>query len=359
MPVNRLRNLRQCVGFEAIAKWQLFVVLGAPLLASLLAIDLSFAQAKKDKLKYDYRAVIEGRTNEFRPRDDSDRNAGTVSTDNDDGGPVASFVGGSQVAKEAFNNLVKIIYTDMSGRRTFCTGVKIGKTKVLTAAHCSCGDISSYRVFFGNGHARRPDDFDGFKLISNPIRYPGYSCLLSASDQPGRDLAILITSADGGVRNLSDDFIQLDVTEMAIIRRDLNSFKLIGAGFGATETNPKPEIAVSAVIPIFSYFCSRGTVAQSPCAPFREFVLADPRSPRGTNRPDSCGGDSGAPIFWTEEKQDKLILVGITSRALRGVQHDRGTTCGGGGIYTSIGHPDVTSWLENMGIVSQRITAYD
>jgi hypothetical protein len=75
-------------------------------------------------------------------------------------------------------------------------------------------------------------------------------------------------------------------------------------------------------------------------------VLADQAGGRAAH--DTCGGDSGGPVFWI---QDGLAwLVGVTSRAAPGVQQNATLHCGGGGIYTLIGRRDVHAWLRANGV---------
>src|SRR5262249_22450023 len=162
----------------------------------------------------------------------------------------------------------------------------------------------------------------------------------------GRDLAILWVERKSP--RLPPEFqiptYFLAVATMHQVYRDVDTTRLIGVGFGRTETGALPDSAVSAIIPIGSPFCAGGQFATSPCASLREFALADPNAAGGASPPDSCGGDSGGPVFWAPAtagaptKDPDRFLVGVTSRALEGVSHDPGSTCGGGGIYTALGH---------------------
>jgi secreted trypsin-like serine protease len=89
---------------------------------------------------------------------------------------------------------------------------------------------------------------------------------------------------------------------------------------------------------------------------FREFVLSNPSLGPGSPAIDTCSGDSGGPVYWFAQRYDHegnlgvhRFLVGITSRALAGVDQSFGQ-CGGGGVYTAVVHGDVLAWLAGLGI---------
>jgi hypothetical protein len=284
------------------------------------------------------------------------------------------FVGGTVVA--GFAEVVKINYTKVGGPLDdFCSGVllqdptSVDIAPVLTAGHCSCGQLSTYKIVRGSVAAQQQK----FVLVRLPVRFGGYSCLFPPELQIGSDLALLwitdsktVDSPDAPQVPMSTPVAR--IATMHQIYRDTKTRRLVGVGYGWTETGRAPSTTVAAIIPIQSFFCAAGAFAASACASFREFVLADPRAGPGANPADSCGGDSGAPIFWVppsptagavpsptagaaeENPKSVRFLVGITSRALDGVRHNPGTTCGGGGIYTAVGHPDVIRWLAGQNI---------
>jgi Trypsin len=280
---------------------------------------------------------------------------------------VPQFAFGQTVS--GFNEVFKIKFKTPAGLDDFCSGVLLatpatsgvitGAIPILTAGHCSCGRPDSYQAVSG------VDDKNAksFQLMTQPVRYPGFSCLFPPESQIGRDLALLWLRDEqkqpGGLAAaypFSSEFPL--IATMHQVYQDSLTRRLVGVGYGLTETNQVPTGTIGAIIPIQSFFCSSGAFAASACASFREFVLAVPAGP-GLNQPDSCGGDSGAPIFWvppatTNDGAQNLLghrhVVGITSRGLAGVQNIPGMTCGGGGIYTAVGHPDVIAWLTTQGV---------
>ena len=275
-------------------------------------------------------------------------------------------VGGISVPN--FDSVVKIEFKTTDGQDDLCSGFLfnaeiVDAVQVLTAAHCSCGQPNSYRIFHDRpgGDSKLP-----YVLASLPSRYRDYSCELPPESQVGRDLAIFWVKTEG--KTIDETNITLSfpmIASMHQVYRDTATRRLVGVGYGRTESGQLAPVAVAAAVPIQSFFCAGGAFAASACASFREFVLADTSAGPGVNRPDSCGGDSGAPIFWVpplpasgvlnpaDVESGPRFLVGITSRALDGVRHNPGTTCGGGGIYTAVGHPDVIRWLTANGVTVQ------
>ena len=271
------------------------------------------------------------------------------------------FTGGWEVP--GFKAVVRIAFTrDNSPEEEVCTGFLLSEDsgnilQVLTAAHCSCGPLSSYQIFWDNVDKT---DRRFFELASFPVRYADYTCLLPPEAQPGRDLALLWIRAIGSKDAASGVAPSMPlIASMHQLYEDKNTQRLVGVGYGRTESGKPSKVSVAAAIPIQSYFCADGFFAASTCASFREFVLADTSAGRGSNPPDSCGGDSGAPIFWVPalpttgppDLSGARFLVGITSRGLDGVRHLSGIRCGGGGLYTAVGHPDVVRWLSANGVL--------
>ena len=75
-------------------------------------------------------------------------------------------------------------------------------------------------------------------------------------------------------------------------------------------------------------------------------ILAE--APGPSIRTDTCGGDSGGPVFLFVNGAPRLVAV--TSRAAPGTQANPNSQCGGGGIYTLIGRKSVHQWLQANGV---------
>lgn len=259
---------------------------------------------------------------------------------------------------------------------SICTGFKItGLEVVLTAGHCSCGVLTSYR-FLSKGMidstTSNPEERSRvtFRALREPVRFPGYDCASPGAAQPGRDLALFF------MQSLDTDHVGQVYPEVARQLREPPSGithvasmhsvyaagvrQLVASGYGRMETGAFPTDLRRGFIDIASHFCSRGVIAGTQCAGFREFSLGTV-SAGSTQLPvDTCDGDSGGPVFWyPPERIDERTntpfypppaLVGITSRALLFADHLPGILCGGGGIYTAVGHSDVVNWLWSWGL---------
>ena len=302
------------------------------------------------------------------------------------------YVGGERSPDCVFRDLVKITFLNSLGKKARCTGILLRKNLVLTAAHCTCGKLGSYRIdrrmdrLFNEKKNIKPH-INEYVLDAPPVRYNNFSCTLSPELQPGRDLAVLSIEnrRDYQKRSSSQKPKLLKkenytrgvyIADMAKIYRDKDRPQLlVGAGYGQTEDGTLPDHLRYAAVHIASFFCGQYRLAASNCMAFKEFVLADRLGGSGPQRSDSCNGDSGGPIFYQAPQrllsnQDKVdestpnvknvvMLVGIASRALRGVRHNQGTLCGGGGIYTAVGHPDVIAWLRTFGVNPLNVFNYD
>ena len=133
------------------------------------------------------------------------------------------------------------------------------------------------------------------------------------------------------------------------------SLKVVG--FGETETG-SVAVRMMASIPVLTPDCRQSPYSAF-CAPFLEMIL--PEGSGSSTHRDSCGGDSGGPVFAKVDPKamvmlpqcqranpvplDQDVLVGITSRAAPFTQPFSGHHCGGGGIYTLIGRRTVHAWF--------------
>lgn len=268
-----------------------------------------------------------------------------VADDLDSVGPKI-FVGGKPVY---LPEVLRIEFAGRNGQGSLCTGVAVAADKVLTAGHCGCSPWESYVVRAIELGSETPAPERTLRLAAKPRIFPGYDCRFNGAPQPGRDLALL--ELDGSI----DKVRPAPVAPMFLVYDHPETRRVLIAGYGRTESGRFPLGLLGAFSRIADHFCRRGVFAASRCSRFREFVLSNMVS-GSSAAADSCDGDSGGPVYWhtnvemsggTQELH--RFLIGITSRGLRGVPQFGPTACGGGGIYTSIGHVDIIAWLTANG----------
>jgi hypothetical protein len=291
---------------------------------------------------HDYLTVQSGQSDEAKGLDPS-RSDYTIKVTN-----------GTVVNWHEFRSLVRIIFKAANGRHEICSGVLVSDQQVLTAGHCACG--ADYVLQF-------IDNDELFGIAGYPRTFPGYYCASSPVAQAGRDLALL------NVAGRLDQEIAPRVAHLFDLQLAEPIEKLAVVGFGLDENNVLPTEPKIGFVPVFSLYCSTGRAALSACQPFREFALSGARDTTTDQKVDTCGGDSGGPVFafrrkrLSEKANDssalmESILVGITSRPMAGVVHIAGTDhCGGGGIYSSVGRSDVLAWLSREGVYLRLVTS--
>jgi hypothetical protein len=233
--------------------------------------------------------------------------------------------------------IVVAIYYDLADGETYiCTGTLMTPKVILTAGHCGCG--FNYRVNFKQ--ATRFTDTDHREVEGTPILFDQRVCR-DGYLGGGNDLALIrlrvpLEVGAGGYFGGKVWDLRPSIPKGA---------RLTVAGYGYTSANTI-GVRGKADIPVYSFACEDASLANS-CAPFSEMILAESGGGGGV-RTDTCGGDSGGPVFWSQEGRPRLIAV--TSRAAPGLQDDVAHHCGGGGIYTLLGRNSVQQWLEMNGI---------
>jgi hypothetical protein len=232
--------------------------------------------------------------------------------------------------------IVAIFYRE-GGSGYLCSGLLVAKHYVLTAAHCACGTdytvtnateatadttwrAASVESSFSQGFCGA-DGVAGGDLALLRLEYPLVEVCENYSLVPNIPLAGRWVSQWPGPFTVAGYGYDGDAPGSAGVRRAAN----MEAG------NLRGLLCLG---PLYS---SLG------CRRMREFVLSD-----RVTMTDSCGGDSGGPVYMQRGKN--FVPIGVVSRGLPLPQPlPYLGKCGAGGIYTHLGREDVLGWL-NMHI---------
>ena len=317
------------------------VVLGAAGLLGNLSVPSS-AQEPKSRTEIIGDYFLQQQDSDA-PSERYDANKAFVTYELSDRDEVIGVAPGSRAT---LPEVVRVVFEAENGSQTLCSGVAVAQDRILTAGHCGCGVPESYRVRFASDPGLNSEDI---KLDRAPVVFPGYDCTREREPQPGRDLAVLY------LRIAADKIRVPPVAQMTLPFGGTTARRAFIVGYGRADGGGFPNELLGAFSPIRDYFCVAGRYEDSPCARFREFVLSDLVSATVPGV-DSCDGDSGGPVYWFGKTVDldgtekvHRFLIGITSRGLSGVPQFGTTGCGGGGIYSVVGHVDVLAWLSTNG----------
>lgn len=253
-----------------------------------------------------------------------------------------SLVGG----KPSLNHLVVAIHMYRpSGERPFvCSGVLIAADIVLTAGHCVC---SMTRFYVTNEPINQTESANWFEA-EKLLEFENYC----TREPNGNDLALLrISPRDTRFQGFKDkesnvvepnpQFRSYIPYSSVWMRGRGRSMRVEGYGFNGTD--PKSiGVRRQAEIGVDSFICTEPWIRWSTCSPFYEFVMGV--APSQGKPIDSCGGDSGGPVF-AQDANKKEYLVGIVSRGVPLAQPFVAGDCGAGGIYTFLGRESVLTWL--------------
>jgi secreted trypsin-like serine protease len=244
-------------------------------------------------------------------------------------------------------SVVAIYYKKADGNTYICTGTLIASQVVLTAGHCGCGLAGSYWVS-RQQNARLADPSQLGAVDAPPILYDQRVCRNGYLGE-GNDLALIRLRDPVPVlatpnSSLWEGFGYPPELVFDLRKLIVKGSRLTVIGYGYTESR---QIGVrnQGQVSVYSFDCEENFL-KGICSAFSEMVLADQQTGRPAN--DTCGGDSGGPVFWTQSGIPRLVAV--TSRAAPGLQENAALHCGGGGIYILLGRKSIHDWFEANGV---------
>jgi hypothetical protein len=226
-----------------------------------------------------------------------------------------------------------------------CSGTLVDPTHVLTAGHCACGNATSYRIYptesvYSPGGNNISTGLGSIYYLSKPpVVFDPQLC--ATGRYSGNDLALLELVSGAP---LSVPAMNFGNPLWTLLQQLNKGEKMLVVGYGYNNQN-LIGFRNKDMIPIVSVACTERALAPY-CTPYAEMVLAGAAGP--TIRDDTCGGDSGGPVF--QSSNEGYSLLAVTSRSAPGIQGDPGKNCGGGGISTILGRDSVQKWLSANGV---------
>ncbi len=272
-------------------------------------------------------------------------------------------VGSTAIRDPAFPAVVAI----RDGVSGVCTGIYFHPGKVLTAAHCVC-DLNLARpgplhhVIFGD-HFRNGRFLEG-SLISQPILALGTSifphragedsdfCRVRAQRSipaAGTDLALITIRTQHLPAFQATQLATAVDLERTLVDDEDDIRPFFAAGFGKSNSwvDGRWQQVISGAkrgaYVLSGLACpSSGTFGGevNRCLPGKEVSAFD------ASGRDTCGGDSGGPLFVRNETTSRWLLAGVTSRGL-----GAGDRCGQGGIYTLAFFQEARDWMVANGVI--------
>lgn len=234
-----------------------------------------------------------------------------------EGTDESAVLGGTNAPPGKWPDIVAV----RDGSSQFCSGTLIAPTVVLTAGHCN--DPTLDNVLIGTSSLSRPSEGEVIKVI-NKIEY---------ESAPGRndsfrtaDLTVLVLEKPSmfAPRAIADGWARFEIKNDAMVNL---------VGYGAIDKDGqvfKPELQ-EATTTITDADCTKSSGCNRPVQPGGELGA-------GGMGIDTCGGDSGGPLYLPTDFG--TFLAGATSRGYDNNQF----YCSEGGIYV---RPDkFVDWME-------------
>ena len=240
---------------------------------------------------------------------------GDVETSTDE----AAILGGTNVPTGKWQDVVAV----RTNNDWYCSGTLIAPTVVLTAGHCA--PDAPNNVLIGTSSLSRPSEGEVIP-VTKRIEY--------TNSQRNADLLVLVLERPSKFepRPIATGWARADLKNGAAVNI---------VGFGAIDRDGNtftPELK-EATTSITDFDCSASSGCQTTIKPAGELGA-------GGMGIDTCGGDSGGPLYLPTDYG--TFLGGVTSRGYDNNQY----YCSEGGIYV---RPDkFVDWMESSAGVPVR-----
>lgn len=229
----------------------------------------------------------------------------------------SSVLGGTNAPAGKWPDIVAV----RDGSSQFCSGTLIAPTVVLTAGHCN--DPTLDNVLIGTSSLSNPTEGEVIKVIKR-VEYetaPGKN-----DSQRTADLTILVLEKPSMFepRAIANGWARYEIKEGAMVN-------LVGYGAIDRDGNVFKDELQEATTTITDADCTHSSGCNTPVKPGGELGA-------GGMGIDTCGGDSGGPLYLPTDFG--TFLAGATSRGYDDNQY----YCSEGGIYV---RPDkFVDWME-------------
>jgi secreted trypsin-like serine protease len=203
-----------------------------------------------------------------------------------------SIVGGANAKKGQFPWTVYFEIEDNKGKTSTCTGALIDKKWVLTAAHCTVGNVKEITAYAGSVSVGEGQKRKAAKIIN----HPDYD-----SDSKQNDIALFSLEKEF---TLNSAVKTIKISMVAPSSKD----KYTAAGFGDTKSGGQSSDKLKWV--------SLPYVAFKTCQKTYDDIKQSKQVCAGKKGKDTCQGDSGGALVRNSKPSDPKSnkgIVGIVS----------------------------------------------